>query len=129
MLPAASSEAVRTVRCRLFLTNERIVLGYRNDGKIYLQVSVFDLTVKDDLGKVAPSCILDFNADPAARIKCVAYGGPSEKMGCHFLVTGTSEGVVSVWLINAANDADKPKQLAKQTAGCRLTACTVFRDE
>ena len=93
------------------------------------QVNVFDLTVTDDLGKIAPSCIIDFSADPQARIRCVVYGGPSEKMGCHFLATGTSEGVVSVWLLNVANGADKPRLLAKKSAGCRLTSCAIFRDE
>ncbi|XP_003739050.1 p21-activated protein kinase-interacting protein 1-like [Galendromus occidentalis] len=93
------------------------------------KVGVFDLTVKDDVGKVAPSCIIEFEADPRARIKCVEYGGPNERMGCHYLATGTSEGVVSVWLLNAADGADKPKLLAKKSAGCRLTACSIFREE
>ncbi|OQR77552.1 p21-activated protein kinase-interacting protein 1-like [Tropilaelaps mercedesae] len=101
------------------------------------KVNIFDLSVRNDLGKMAPSCVVDFNADISeTRIKCVAYGGPSQRMGNHYLITGSSEGVVIVWLVNLAgsgagtDDGDqssgKVRQLAKATAGCRITACNVY---
>ncbi|XP_022655579.1 p21-activated protein kinase-interacting protein 1-like isoform X2 [Varroa destructor] len=95
------------------------------------KVNIFDLSVRDDLGRVAPSCLVDFNADPSgARIKCVAYAGPSELMGCHYLVTATSEGVITVWRVNIASessdDKNKVRQLTNTTAGCRVTACDIY---
>lgn len=97
-------------------------------------MGIFDLSVRDDLGKVAPSCILDLDADEEGkRIKCVSYGGPSQRMGFHYLVTGSSEGVVTVWLVNVAGSVvekgDNVRKLAKATAGCRLTACDVSNNE